>query len=214
MPGKLKMKWARLAVGHSKDNYWSHLPETIFGQKFSSARNQTLFFDPCSAVSTKFFNLLYSISKIASPRYSRVSYKILNGWAEAGHWLAANFTLPAVTWKNIFLSFSMLLWCIKHLPGQSANIDYFEFFAVLPVWLFSTPLDFFFLRKGQMKFDFLAFLGRLDFLCRFGRFTNDFIRFLGTGRFLDTVYGHRMIYFYRNLCTRIYNFLFCCFVHC
>jgi len=163
MPGKLKMKWARLAVGHSKDNYWSHLPETIFGQKFSSARNQTLFFDPCSAVSTKFFNLLYSISKIASPRYSRVSYKILNGWAEAGHWLAANFTLPAVTWKNIFLSFSMLLWCIKHLPGQSANIDYFEFFAVLPVWLFSTPLDFFFFEKRPNEIWLFGFFGPIRF---------------------------------------------------
>ena len=43
-----------------------------------------------------FFNLLYSISKIVLPRYSRVSYKKLNGW-EFGLCLTANF--PAVTWK-------------------------------------------------------------------------------------------------------------------
>jgi len=39
MPGTLKMKYVRLAVGDAKDEYWSDLPETIFGQKFSSARN-------------------------------------------------------------------------------------------------------------------------------------------------------------------------------
>jgi len=43
MPGKLKMKYASLAAGYAKDEYWSDLPETIFGQKFSSARNHTFF---------------------------------------------------------------------------------------------------------------------------------------------------------------------------
>jgi len=41
------------------------------------------------------------------------------------------------------------------------------------------------------------------------RFKDDFGRFLGTGRFLDTVSGHRMINFHYKLCTRIYKFLFC-----
>ena len=48
-----------------------------------------------------FFNLLYSISKIALPRYSRVSYKKLNGW-EFGHWLTANFTF--LLWRGKILS--------------------------------------------------------------------------------------------------------------
>ena len=59
-----------------------------------------------------------------------------------------------------------------------------------------------------MKF---GFFWPLRFLCQFGRFKDDFGRFLGTGRFLDTVSGHRMINFRWKLCTIIYNFLFCCF---
>jgi len=77
-----------------------------------------------------FFNLLHGISKIALPRYSRVSYKKLNGW-KFGHWLTANFTFPAVTWKNIVWSFSMPLWCNKHLPEQGASIIIvLEFFGM------------------------------------------------------------------------------------
>jgi len=81
MPGKLKMKYARLAVGYAKDEYWSDLPETSFGQKFNSARNHTLFWNHNQLTLQKFFNLLYSIPKIDLPRYGRVSYKKLNGWA-------------------------------------------------------------------------------------------------------------------------------------
>jgi len=58
----------------------------------------------------------------------------------------------------------------------------------------------------------MAFFGSIDFLCRFGTFKDDFGRFMGTGRFLDTVSGRRMINFHWKLCTRIYNFLFCCFM--
>jgi len=73
---------------------------------------------------------LYSISKIALPRYSRVSYKNLNEW-EFGYWRTANFTFPAVTWKNIVWSFPMPWWCNKQLPGQSASIIIaFEFFGM------------------------------------------------------------------------------------
>ena len=77
--------------------------------------------------------------------------------------------------------------------------------------LFSTPLAFLFLKKGQMKFGFFWPFGELDFLCRFRRLKDDFGRFLGTGRFLDTVSGHRMINFHWKFCTIIYNFLFCLF---
>ena len=87
-----------------------------------------------------FFNVLYSISKIALPRYSRLSYKKLNGW-EFGHWLTANFTFPAVTWKNIVWPFSMPLWCNKDLSGQSASIIIaFEYLVCL---LLRVPQAFF-----------------------------------------------------------------------
>jgi len=113
------------------------LPATIFEQKFSSARNQMLFVDKYSAVSNNFFfNLLYSTSNIALPRYTvgRVSYKKMNE-KEFGNWLTANFTFPAVTWKNIIWSFLMPLWCNKHLPGQSASIIIaFEFFWCRPIY--------------------------------------------------------------------------------
>jgi len=62
-----------------------------------------------------------------------------------------------------------------------------------------------FLRQKNAQWN-LNFFGHLDFLCRFGRFKDDFGRFVGTGRFLDTVSGHRMINFHWKLCTRIYNF--------
>jgi len=59
---------------------------------------------------------------------------------------------------------------------------------LLPVLLFST-LGFFILEKGQMKFGFFGLFWPIRFLCKFGGFKDDFGRFLGTGRFLDTVYG-------------------------
>jgi len=75
MPGTLKMKYVRLAVDNAKDENRSDLPETIFGQKFSSARNHSLFLTHILLNPHNFFNLLYSISKIDLPRYSCVSYK-------------------------------------------------------------------------------------------------------------------------------------------
>jgi len=51
------------------------LSETEFGQTFSSARNQTIFSTHVMLSPQNVFNLLYSISKIALPQYSRVSYK-------------------------------------------------------------------------------------------------------------------------------------------
>jgi len=82
--------------------------------------------------------------------------------------------------------------------------DKFVIFGVFQLlWLFLL------LKKVQITF---GFFDNLDFLCRFCRFTFDFGRFLGTGRFLDTVSGHRMLNFYWKLCTRIYNFSFFCFM--
>ena len=89
------------------------------------------------------FNLLYSISKIALPWYSRVSYRKLNGW-EFGDWLTANLRFPAVTWKTIVWSFSMPMWCNKHLPGQNTSITDFEILVCLP-----SPQAFFW---GEGKF--------------------------------------------------------------
>jgi len=87
-----------------------------------------------------FFSLLYNIFNISLPPYSRVSYKNLNGW-EFGHWLTANFTSPAVTWKDIVWSFSLFVWCNKNLPGRSASITIaFEF---LYVCLYVHPKRFF-----------------------------------------------------------------------
>ena len=155
MSGRLKMKCARSAVGYAIDVYWlaSDLSATNFGQKFSPTHNQMFFSTRILLSIIIFFNFLYNIinttakandttdilqtdilqtllhniSKIALLRYSRVSFKKLNGW-EVGHWLTANFTFPAVTRKNI-------VWynfrCNKHLPGQSASIIIaFEFFGM------------------------------------------------------------------------------------
>jgi len=46
MSGRLKMKCARITAGCAKDDYWfaSDLLATMFGQTFSSARKQMLFF--------------------------------------------------------------------------------------------------------------------------------------------------------------------------
>jgi len=163
MPCSLKKKCARLAGGYAKDDYWSDLSEAIFGQTFSSARNQTLFSTHILVSLQKFFNLLYSISKIALSRYSRISYKKLNGYArEVGLLLDANFIFPAVTWKNIVWSFSMPLWCNKHLPGQSASIHCFEFLAVLQVRLF----------WGQI-YNFCFFFNTFSFLFIFEKNPNE-----------------------------------------
>ena len=89
----------------------------------------------------------------------------------------------------------------------------------LPVWLFWGQISNFWsffnsfgfflcLKKGQMKFGFFGLFWRIRFLWRFGRFKGDFGRFLGTGIFLDSVSGHRMINVNWKLCTRIYNFSF------
>jgi len=45
----------------------------------------------------------------------------------------------------------------------------------------------------------LAFFVQLELLCRFGRFKENFGRFMGTSRFLDTVSGHSMI----NFCWKL-----------
>jgi len=61
----------------------------------------------------------------------------------------------------------------------STSLAFFKFFKIL--------------KKGQkMKF---CFFGQLDFVCCFRRFKDDFGRCLGTVRFLDTIFVHRIIHF-------------------
>jgi len=64
-------------------------------------------------------------------------------------------------------------------------------------WLFFKHLWLFlFFEKGQVKFDDF---GQLNFYADSADLKDDFVRFLGTGSFLDTVYGRRMINFYHFL---------------
>ena len=102
------------------------LPATSFRQRVQLSPKLDAFSSTIILLSPIiFFNLPYSISKTALPRYSHISYKKLNVW-EFGHWLTANFTFPNIVW-----SFSMPLGCYKHLPGQSAStIVAFEVFGI------------------------------------------------------------------------------------
>jgi len=57
MSGKLKMKWARWAVGYAKDDNWlaSDVPAIIFAQKYSLARNEMLFSSTHILLPLKYF---------------------------------------------------------------------------------------------------------------------------------------------------------------
>ena len=143
-----------------------------------------------------------------------------------------NFWLNLKTFIRVLVLKSRIPWNrhrhfdITSLVMQQRALSVFKKGAALSCWqqvcqfglfeakfvifgLFQLLWLFWFLKKGQIKFGFLAFFGELDFLCRFGTFKDDLGRFLGTGRFLDTVSGHRMINFHWKLCARICNFLFC-----
>ena len=85
----------------------------------------------------------------------------------------------------------MPLLVLCHFSVQGCQFGYFEAEFVI-FGLFSTLLAFFIFEKRTN----LAFFGHSDFLCRFGKFNDDFGRFLGTGRFLNTASGHRMINFH------------------
>jgi len=106
-------------------------------------------------------------------------------------------------WQGDFLSLSLLRNnnMVIHLQSFTSNqgcqFGFFEAKFVIEAKAF--------LRQENAQWN-LNFFGHLDFLWRFGRFKDDFGRFLSTGRFLDTVSGHRMINFHWKLCTRIYNF--------
>jgi len=103
-----------------------------FWTKVSSARNQIFLL---GNILLSLIIVLVQCTIFLKLRYrDMVAFrtKKLNEW-EFGHWLTANFTFPAVTWKNIVWSFSMPLWCKcnKHLPEQSASIIIaFEFFGM------------------------------------------------------------------------------------
>ena len=103
-----------------------------------------------------------------------------------------------------------LLFHMTQSTSKVASLDFWGKICDVIFGLFSTQ-SFFIFEKCQMKFALFWPFGELDFLCRFGRFKDDFGRFLVTGRFVDTVSGHRMMNFVWKLWTRIYNFLFCLF---
>jgi len=84
----------------------------------------------------------------------------------------------------------------------------------LPVWLFLGQICHFwpFLNSSG----FFLLLKKRPFLVSYifmsiWQIKHDFCRFLGIGRFLDTVSGHRTINCYWKLCMRIHDFLCCCF---
>jgi len=84
----------------------------------------------------------------------------------------------------------------------------------LPVWLFLGQICHFwpFLNSSA----FFLLLKKRPFLVSYifmsiWQIKHDFCRFLGIGRFLDTVSGHRTINCYWKLCMRIHDFLCCCF---
>ena len=108
----------------------------------SSARNEMFFIDRCCAVSNNFFFiLLYSISKDALPRYSRVSYKKLNENLVTDSLQTSRLPLRR---GEVIWSFAMPLWCNKHLPGQSASIIIaFEFFRMFVSTCSRVPPAFF-----------------------------------------------------------------------
>jgi len=116
---------------------------------------------------------------------------------------AAELHLCFVIKSNVWWKRFRLQCCQVGFFGP--NLSFLAFFQLL-------RLFFIFEKKPKKIWLFLAFFGQLDFLCRFGRFKDDFGRFLGTGRFLSTVSGHRMVNFYWKLCTRNHKFPFCCFV--
>jgi len=112
-------------------------------------------------------NILLSLIKLFQPTCSSLYLKLRDRdivafrtkieWMRIWSWLTANFTFPAVTWKNIVWSFSMPLWCNKNLPGQSVSIIIaFEFLVCLPP---RVPQGFF---GGKGK------------LCLFSKCSNDF----------------------------------------
>jgi len=106
----------------------SCLPASIFGQKFSSARNQMLFIDQYSAVSNDLF--LTCSTVFPKLRYRDIVAFRTKIWMNVfGHWLTANLAFPAVTWKLLFDHFHCPCHAINNFQGQSASIIItFEFF--------------------------------------------------------------------------------------
>jgi len=111
---------------------------------------------------------------------------------------------PRIYWKSLKFSSGLPVWFCW---GQICNF-----------WTFFNSFGSFFVFKKRPNeiLLFLAVFGEFDFLCRFGRFYEDIGWFLGTGRFLDTNSGYRMINFQWKLCTGIYNLGFavsCLLIH-
>ena len=109
----------------------SCLPATIFGQKFSSARNQLLFVNQYSAVFNNLFSTCCSV--FLKLRYRDIVAFRTKNWMDENMVIDSLQTSRFPLWrgKNIVWSFSIPLWCNKHLPAQNASIIIaFEFFGM------------------------------------------------------------------------------------
>jgi len=126
----LCLVWER----HSHTYFWaiySCLPATIFGQKFSSARNQMLFINQYSAVSNNLFSTCCTV--FLKLRYRDIVAFRTKNWMDEILVIDSLQTSRFALWrgKDIVWLFSMPLRCNKHLPGQSASIIIaFEIFGM------------------------------------------------------------------------------------
>ena len=124
------------AVGYAKNDYWltSDLPATIFGQSSAQYDNWWFFIDLDSAASNKIFSTFCTV--FLKLRYRDIVTFRTKNWMDNQEKLlidslqTTNFTFSAVTWKNIVWSFSVPLWCNKHLPEQCAIICCFKFLGL------------------------------------------------------------------------------------
>ena len=100
----------------------SCLPATVFGQKFSSARNQMLFINQYSAVSNNLFSACCTV--LLKLRYRDIVPLRTKSCMDENLVIESYQTSRFPLWrrKNIVWSFPMPLWCYKHLPGQNASI--------------------------------------------------------------------------------------------
>jgi len=116
---------------------------TIFGQKFSSARNQILFSDQYSVASNHFFSTYYTV--FLKLRYRNIVAENLVIW------LTAHFrlTFPAVTWKILFDHFQCPCDAMDTFQGKVPTV----FFGGEAVLVFEIIYLFFDLQVifyGQM----------------------------------------------------------------
>jgi len=150
----------------------SCLPATIFGQKFSSARSQMLFIDQHSAVSNIFFNLLYSISKIALPRYSRVLYKKIE-WVRI--WSLTHYKLHVSRCdveKYCLIIFNTIV--MQLIPSRAKCQNNYCFRVFWYVCLYANPKQFWGVGKVVLVFEIIYFFSAFKIFSMTSTMSNDF----------------------------------------